>query len=150
MMAEDILREEGVNLPPPPTPLGEYAALKQAGALVFLSGMLPLVDGKPAFEGPVSKEEAREAARIATVNAISVLRQHLGCLDRVRQVVRVSVYIASNPEFQEHAYVADGASQLLNRVFPQSDRHARLVFGVASLPIGSPLELEMILEIAES
>jgi enamine deaminase RidA (YjgF/YER057c/UK114 family) len=129
-------------------PLGQYVASKQAGGLLFLSGMLPLVNGQPAFTGRVPKEEAREAARLATLNALAVVQQRLGSLDRVRGVVRVAVYIAADPDFTEHAYVADGSSTLLNAVFPESNRHARLVFGVSSLPMGMPVELELIFEIA--
>ena len=98
----------GITLPEPPRPLGEYVAIKQIGRLVFMSGMLPLQNGKPSYTGALSREQAHEAARLATINALAVLKAHLGTLDRVRQVVRVAAYIACPPEFQDHAFVADG------------------------------------------
>jgi enamine deaminase RidA (YjgF/YER057c/UK114 family) len=147
MTAEARLEEAGVVLPPPPAPLGEYVVIKQAGSLVFLSGMLPIAEGRPLFTGPPGREGGRGAAKLATLNALAVLRQYLGGLDRVRQVVRVAVYIASAPEFQDHADVADGCSELLNLAFPGSGKHARLAFGVSSLPQGSSVELELILEV---
>ena len=120
---------------------------KQAGSLVFLSGMLPLVNGKPMFTGRVAKEQAREAAKMAALNALAVLKKRMGSLASVRGVVRVAAYIAADPDFTEHAFVADGCSELLNRVFPNSGKHARLAFGVSSLPMGMPVELELIFEV---
>jgi enamine deaminase RidA (YjgF/YER057c/UK114 family) len=149
MTADQRLEQLGIELPVAPSPLGEYVALKQSGPLVFLSGMLPLVDGKPMFTGRVPKERAREAARAATLNALAVLRRHLGGLDKLRGVVRIAVYIAARPDFKEHAFIADGCSELLNQVFPDSGKHARLAFGVTSLPLGMPVELELILEIGD-
>lgn len=146
MTSDQRLSELGITLPAPPRPLGEYVAVKQIGHLVFLSGMLPLVEGKPAYTGAGSKEQARKAAKLATINALAVLQAHLGTLDRVRQVARVAVYIACPPNFQDHAFVADGCSALLNQVFPDTGRHARLAFGVASLPMNVPVELELIFE----
>src|SRR5262245_51746593 len=147
MTTDHRLEQLGIELPVAPSPLGEYVAGKQVGALVFLSGMLPLVDGKPMFTGRVAKEQAREAAKVSALNALAVLRQKRGSLDNVRGVVRVAAYSAADPEFREHAFVADGCSELLNRVFPGSGKHARLAFGVSSLPMGVPVELELIFEI---
>jgi enamine deaminase RidA (YjgF/YER057c/UK114 family) len=145
--AEQRLQQLGLELPAAPLPLGEYVASKQTGPLVFLSGMLPLVSGKPMFTGRVAKEEAREAARISALNALAVLKQRIGSLDHVRGVVRVAAYIAADPDFTEHAFIADGCSTLLNHVFPASGKHARLAFGVSSLPMGMPVELELIFEV---
>lgn len=137
-----------IELPAAPAPLGEYAASRQAGSLVFLSGMLPLVDGSPLATGPVTKEVAREAAHVAALNALAVLKDRLGGFERVRGVVRATVYVSAAADFTEHAFVADGASTLLNRVFPAAGRHARLAIGVSSLPMGMPVELELIVEVS--
>ena len=136
-----------MELPTPPAPLGEYAASRQAGPLLFLSGMLPIVDGKPMVTGRVTKELAREAARVATLNALAVLKDRLGGFERVRGVVRLTVYVSAAADFTEHAFVADGSSALLNRVFPATDKHARLAVGVSSLPLDMPVELELIFEV---
>jgi enamine deaminase RidA (YjgF/YER057c/UK114 family) len=149
MTGDPRLTKLGITLPAPPRPLGEYVAVKQIGRLAFLSGMLPLVEGRPAYTGAVSKEQAREAAKLATMNALAVLQAHLGTLGRVSQVVRAAVYIACPPDFQDHAFVADGCSALLNQAFPDTGRHARLAFGVTSLPMNVPVELELIFEISE-
>jgi enamine deaminase RidA (YjgF/YER057c/UK114 family) len=149
MTAEERLQKAGAALPPPPSPLGQYASIKQAGSLLFLSGMLPLVDGKPLFTGHLSKETGREAARLATLNGLSLIKQYLGDLGRVKQVVRAAIYIASDPDFLDHAEAADGCSELLNLAFPDSGKHARLAFGVSSLPKGSSVELELIVEVRD-
>ena len=147
MTPEQRLQQLGIALPIAPSPLGEHVASRQTGPFVFLSGMLPLVDGNPIATGRVGKEQAREAARVCALNALAVLKQRIGSLGRVRGVVRVAAYIAAEPDFTEHTFVADGCSELLNRVFPASGKHAQLVFGVSSLPMGVPVELEVIFEV---
>jgi enamine deaminase RidA (YjgF/YER057c/UK114 family) len=97
--------------------------------------------------GRVTKELAREAARVATLNALAVLKDRLGGFERVRGVVRLTVYVSGAADFTEHAFVADGSSALLNRVFPATDKHARLAVGVSSLPLDMPVELELIFEV---
>ena len=147
MAADPRLPRLEIELPVAPSPLGAYAASRQAGSLVFLSGMLPLVDGEPLATGRVTKELAREAARVATLNALAVLKDRVGSFENVLGVVRATVYVSADADFAEHAFVADGASTLLNRVFPATDRHARLAVGVSSLPMGMPVELELIVEV---
>ena len=147
MTPEQRLQQFEMELPIAPSPLRAYAASRQAGPLVFLSGMLPVVDGKPLVTGRVTKGLAREAAKVATLNALAVLKQRVGSLANVRGVVRVAVYVATDSDFTEHAFIADGSSALLNRVFPGTDKHARLVFGVSSLPMGMPVELDLIFEV---
>ena len=147
MTPDQRLQQLEMELPIAPSPLGEYAASRQAGPLVFLSGMFPLVDGKPLVTGRVTKEVARQAAQVATLNALAVLKQRVGSFENVRGVVRVAVYVSTDADFTEHAFVADGSSALLNRVFPGTDTHARLAVGVSSLPMGMPVELELIFEV---
>jgi enamine deaminase RidA (YjgF/YER057c/UK114 family) len=146
MTAEQRLQELGWELPAPPQPLGEYCAAKEANGLLFLSGMLPVRDGKVMFMGAAEPLLAHTAARLAACNALALLRRHLGSLDRVRQIVRLAVHIQSAPGFQEHAFVADGASRLFNQVLTERGVHARLVFGAVSLPRNAMVELDLIVE----
>ena len=149
--AEDRLRELGIHLPDAPTPFGAYVPAVQTGNLLFLSGMLATSGHKATVVGVVGKDldvkAGREAAYTAALNVLALTRKQLGSLDRVSRVVRLGVYIAATAEFTEHPRVADAASELLRDVFGERTISSRLVFGVASLPLGSPAELEVILEV---
>ena len=148
--AEARLRELNIRLPQAPTPFGAYVEVVQTGDLVFLSGMLPIESQRPKFVGRIGKEldgaAGREAAHIAALNALAVAREYLGSLDKITRVVRLGVYIATSGDFFDQPRVADGASELLKEVFGADKMSARLVIGVASLPMGMPIELELILE----
>jgi enamine deaminase RidA (YjgF/YER057c/UK114 family) len=149
--AEQRLKQLGIQLPAPPEPFGIYVEAVQAGNLLFLTGMLP-TDGRGAkFIGRVGAEldveAGHKAARLAALNALAVARQHLGSLDKVRRVVRLGVAVATSGDFREQPKVADGASELLQDVFGKDKNPSRLVYGVASLPLGTPVELEVILEV---
>jgi enamine deaminase RidA (YjgF/YER057c/UK114 family) len=151
--AEHRLTELGIQLPSPPKPLGIYVESVQSGKLLFLTGMLPTQDGEARFLGRVGAEldaeAGRQAAYLAALNGIALARKHLGSLDKVARVVRLGVSIATAGDFRDHPKVADGASQLLQDVFGKDRNPCRLVLGVASLPLGTPVELELIFEIAE-
>jgi enamine deaminase RidA (YjgF/YER057c/UK114 family) len=150
--AERRLEELGIELPAAPRPLGAYVESVQTGQLLFLSGMLPLVDGEPRFVGRLGKElgetEGREAARIAALNLLSTVKHRLGSLDRVVKVAKLGVYLATEGDFVAHAKVADAASELLRDVFGEDTLPVRIVLGVASLPLGLPVELEVVFEVA--
>jgi enamine deaminase RidA (YjgF/YER057c/UK114 family) len=145
------LRELGLVLPNPPTPLGAYVEVSEAGSLLFLSGMLPVVNRKLSITGRLgenlSVEQGREAVRIAAMNALAVAQQHLGDLDRVKKLVKLSVALVTTGQFVEHAAVADGASNLFVQLFGTENGHVRMVYGVQSLPIGTPVIVEVIFEI---
>jgi enamine deaminase RidA (YjgF/YER057c/UK114 family) len=149
--AEQRLRDLGIQLPPAPTPFGAYVPAVQTGNLLFLSGMLPSTGHEPKVVGRLGKEldveAGRSAAYLAALNVLAVARQHLGSLDRVRHVVRLGVSIATWGDFREQIKVADAASELLQDIFGAERTSSRLVFGVASLPLGMPIELEVIFEI---
>src|SRR5262245_23219414 len=149
--AEDRLTKLGIHLPDAPAPFGAYVPAVQTGNLLFLSGMLATSGHTPTVVGIVGKDldvnAGRKAAHTAALNALALTKKQLGSLDRVRRVVRLSVYIAATPEFTEHPKVADAASELLRDVFGEEAVSSRLVFGVTSLPLGSPVELEVILEV---
>jgi len=149
---EDKLVNAGIELPPAVTPFGPYVPAVQTGSLLFLSGMLPTVGHEPKFVGRVGEElnveQARSAARTAALNVLAVARAHLGSLERISRVVRLGVYIATTGEPVDLVKVADGASELLRDVFGESRMSARLVFGVASLPLHTPVELEAVFEVS--
>jgi enamine deaminase RidA (YjgF/YER057c/UK114 family) len=149
--AEDRLSKLGIHLPGAPTPFGAYVPAVQTGSLLFLSGMLATSGHTVTRVGIVGKDldvkAGREAAYTAALNVLALTKKQLGSLDRVSHVVRLGVYIAATPEFTEHPKVADAASELLRDVFGDQTVSARLVFGVASLPLGSPVELEVIFEV---
>jgi len=149
--AEGRLAKLGIQLPAAPTPFGAYVPAVQTGSLLFLSGMLATSGHAATVVGIVGKDldvkAGREAAYTAALNVLALTRKQLGSLDRVRRVVRLGVYIAATSEFTEHPKVADAASELLRDVFGEMTVSSRLVFGVASLPLGSPVELEVILEV---
>src|SRR5580698_10947494 len=115
--AERRLKELGIDLPRPPTPLGAYVEAVQSGSLLFLSGTLPVEGGVPKFLGRIgddlSLEDGRLATRLAALNALALARAHLGSLDRVTRVVRLGVSLVTTPEFREHPKVADAASELM-------------------------------------
>jgi enamine deaminase RidA (YjgF/YER057c/UK114 family) len=150
--AEQRLKDLGIDLPRPPTPLGAYVEAVQTGNLLFLSGTLPVEGGVPKFLGRIggelSVEEGRRATRLAALNALALAKEHLGSLDKVTRVVRLGVSLVTTPEFREHPKVADAASELLVSVFGADKTSTRLVFGMATLPVGVCVVLEVILEIA--
>jgi enamine deaminase RidA (YjgF/YER057c/UK114 family) len=151
--AERRLQALGIQLPAPPTPFGGYVEALQTGNLLFLSGMLPVVDHKPKYLGRLGKEldaeTGRDAARTAALSALAAAKQHLGSLDKVTRVVRLGVFIATSGDFFDQPRVADGASDVLRDIFGSDNMPVRLVIGVASLPLGMPIELEVIFEVAE-
>ena len=150
--AEQRLIDLAITLPAPPTPFGAYAEAVQTGNLLFLSGMLPTDGRAAAFVGRVGEEldvaSAAKAARLAALNALAVARGHLGSLDRITRIVRLGVSIATSGDVRDQPKVADGASTLLQDVFGAERNPCRLVYGVASLPLGAPVELEIIFEVA--
>lgn len=149
--AEQRLRQLGITLPAPPESFGIYAEAVQTGNLLFLSGMLPVKDGKLQFVGRLGKEldesAGRNALRTATLNALSAAKSHVGSLDRVTRAVSVKVYLATHGDFYNQPIVADAASELLRDVFGEDKMSVRSVLGVAALPLGAPVMLEVTLEV---
>ncbi|MDX8457013.1 RidA family protein [Mesorhizobium sp. VK9D] len=150
--AEQRLSDLSIALPPPPTPFGAYVETVKIGNLLFLSGMLPVIGREPQYVGRVggalSAEEGRKAAEIACLNALSAAKEHLGSLDKITGVAKLGVYIATEGDFRGHPKIADGASELLVKVFGTEMLSGRVVLGVASLPLGMPVEVELVFEIA--
>ena len=150
--AEAQLKKLGIRLPTPPEPFGTYAEAVQTGNLLFLTGMLPTEGRSPKFIGRVGAEldvdTGRKAAYLAGLNALAVAREHLGSLDKVTRVIRLGVLVATAGDVRDQPKVADAASDLLQEVFGKEKNPSRLVYGVASLPLGTPVELELIFEVA--
>ncbi len=136
--AEQRLKELGIKLPAPPEPFGTYVEAVQTGNLLFLSGMLPTEGHEAKFVGRLG----------AALNVLAVARQHLGSLDKVTRIVRLGALVATSGDVRDQPKVADAASELLQDVFGKDKSPCRLVYGVASLPLGTPVELEVIFEVA--
>jgi enamine deaminase RidA (YjgF/YER057c/UK114 family) len=149
---EQRLKERGIKLPTPPEPFGIYVEAVQTGNLLFLTGMLPTEGHGAKFIGRVGAEldveAGRAAARLAALNGLAVAKQYLGSLDKVKRIVRLGVSVATSGDVRDQPKVADGASELLQEVFGKDKNPSRLVYGVASLPLGASVELEMIFEVA--
>jgi len=145
------LEELGIALPAPPTPLGAYVESSNVGNLLFLSGTLPVVNRTLAIAGRLgenlSVKQGQEAARIGALNALAIAQEHLGDLDRLKRLIKLTVLIATTEQFTGHATVADGASDIFVQIFGRDAGHVRLVYGVQSLPIGAPVIIDTIFEI---
>ncbi|MGD9725140.1 MAG: RidA family protein [Nitrospiraceae bacterium] len=152
MSFDTRLRELHMELPSPPKPVASYVPAVRSGNLLFLSGVLPFRDGQLTFTGKVGREvtpdQGRDAARTAVLNALAIARQELGALDRIKKMVRMVGHVASAEGFVQQPAVINGASDLLVQIFGEAGRHARVAVGAAELPLNSPVELELIIEIS--
>jgi enamine deaminase RidA (YjgF/YER057c/UK114 family) len=148
---EAKLAELGLELPTPPSPLANYVRAVRTGNLVFLSGHGPTRDGKPAYVGKVGAdldvETGYQAARLVMLNCLASLREEIGDLDRVTRVVKLLGMVNSAPDFGRQPEVINGASDLLVELFGERGRHARSAVGMASLPRGIAVEIELIVEV---
>lgn len=150
-MIDEKLKSLNITLPIPPKPAGSYVPVVISGNTVFVSGQIPIQDGKIAFTGKVpieqSVDEAQKAAKLCVINALAHLNGELGNLDKISKIVKVSGFVNSSPEFVEHPKVINAASDLLFQIFGEKGQHTRIAVGVASLPLDSTVELDMIVEI---
>ena len=148
---EERLEQLGVTLPAPAAPVAAYIPCVRTGNLVYVSGQVPLVDGKPSHLGRlgagIGLEEGVAAARRCAINVLAALKAELGELARVRRVVRLTVFVASEPDFGDQPKVANGASELFGEVFGEAGTHTRAAVGVAALPLGVPVEVDAIVEV---
>lgn len=149
---EQRLEELGLTLPEVVAPLAAYVPAVRTGNLVYTSGQLPVVQGKLAATGKlgaeVTTEQGAELARVCALNALAALKSEAGDLAKVVRVVKVVVFVASDPSFTDQPKVGNGASELLAEVLGDAGRHARSAVGVASLPLDAPVEVELIAEVA--
>lgn len=144
------LTELGLTLPAVPTPIAAYVNCVRTGNLLFLSGGLP-IDGEKKIIGKVpsvvSIEQAREGARMAILNRLAVIRDEIGSLDRVKQIVTLNGFVNSEPDFHGHPQVINGASELLVEIFGEKGKHSRTALGVAALPLDVAVEINLIVEV---
>ena len=149
-MIEERLKELAIEIPTPPSPAGSYIPVVITGNLAFVSGQIPMKEGKVVFEGKVpnvqSVDSAREAAKICIINGLAQLKANLGTLDKITKFVRISGFVNSNPEFYEQPKVINAASDLLVEIFGNMAKHSRIAVGVASLPLNSTVEIDMVVE----
>lgn len=149
-MIEEKIKSMGINIPIPPTPAGSYIPVVKTGNLLYVSGQIPLEDGKVAFTGKVSDsniETAQKSARICAINILAQLKKELGDLEKISKFVRLSGFVNSVPEFTQHPKVINAASDLLYEIFGDNGKHTRIAVGVSSLPLNSMTEIDAIVEI---
>ena len=154
MTIDAQLNTLGIQLPAPPKPVASYVPAVLAGDLLYLSGMLSFRDGQVVITGKlgdsVTVERGAEAARLALLNALAVVKHELGSLDRVQRIVRVVGHVASAAGFVQQPAVINGASDLLVQIFGESGRHARVALGAAELPLHAAIELELLVQVKTS
>ncbi|MBM2826691.1 MAG: hypothetical protein HW403_755 [Dehalococcoidia bacterium] len=151
MSYEERLKELGITLPPPPRPVAAYVPTVRTGNLLFVSGQVNFLDGKLTHTGKLGAEltveEGYQACRDAVINALAAIKGELGSLDRVERIVKLVGYVASAPGFHDQPRVVNGASELLVEIFGEAGKHARAAVGAAELPVGAPVEIELIVEV---
>ncbi len=151
---EDRLKELGISLPTPAAPVAAYIPSRLAGSLLYISGQIPVRDGKVMYTGPVGEgpglvtlDHARDCARQCALNGLAAARAALVTLNRVRQVVRVGCFVACEQGFGDQPKVANAASELLVQVFGDAGKHARAAVGTNALPLNVPVEIEFLFEV---
>ncbi len=150
-MIEQKIESLGIKLPTPPTPAGSYVPAVRTGNLLYISGQIPMEDGKVIFTGKVSDENletAQKSARMCAINILAQLKRELGDLEKVSKIVRVSGFVNSVPEFSQHPKVINSASDLFFEIFGEKGKHSRIAVGVASLPLNSMTEIDAIVEVS--
>ena len=151
-MIEEKLKTLGVILPNPPTPAGSYVPAIKTGNLLFISGQIPMEDGKVIFTGKVTNENietAKKSAKMCAINLLAQMKRELGSLDKVTKIVRISGFVNSDPEFYQHPKIINAASDLFFEIFGDKGKHSRIAVGVACLPLNSMTEIDAIIEFSE-
>lgn len=152
MLIEEKLETLGIDLPNPPTPAGSYVPAIKTGNLLFISGQIPMENGKVIYSGKVSDsnlETAQKSARMCAINILAQIKRELISLDKVTQVVRLSGFVNSEPEFSQHPKVINPASDLFFEIFGEKGKHSRIALGVACLPLNSMTEIDAIVEFSQ-
>ena len=151
-MIMDKLKENNIILPSPPSPAGSYIPVVLTGNLAFVSGQIPIKDGKVAFSGKVpveqSVENAQEAAKLCIITGLAQLNTHFGTLENIKKIIRISGFVNSTSDFSEQPKIINHASDLLFEIFGDSGKHSRVAVGVSSLPLNSTVEIDMIVEVS--
>ena len=155
MNIEEKLHALGLELPPPPKSVGSYIPLVEINGIIFISGQIPLdTFSKPVtvkYKGKIGKdstlEQGQDAAILCTLNTLALLKEHLGRLEQIKQIVKLSAYINCIEAFSDHPTVVNSASNFLERLFGEKGKHSRIAIGVESLPFGSTIEIDFIVSI---
>ena len=151
-MIEEKLKELEIKLPNPPTPAGSYIPAVKTGNLLFISGQIPMEEGKVLFTGKVSDdnlETAQKSAKMCAINLLAQMKRELGDLEKVVRIVRLSGFVNSDPEFYQHPKVINAASDLFFEIFGHKGKHSRIAMGVACLPLNSMTEIDAVIEFSE-
>ena len=150
-MIEEKIRQLGFNLPESPKPLAAYIPALQVDNLVFTAGQLPSIDGELKFKGKVGAEvndtDGSKAAEICALNCLSVIKSVIGDLDLVERIIKLTVFVNSADGFSSQPKIANGASELIVKIFGENGKHVRSAVGVNELPLNAPVEIEMIVKI---
>ncbi|MDX1596469.1 MAG: RidA family protein [Nitrosopumilaceae archaeon] len=150
-MIEEKIKQLGIELTAPPAPAGSYVPVIVSDDLVFVSGQIPIKDGKLAFTGKVTDstiETGQESARLCAINILAQLKKELGNLDRIKQVIRLNGFVNAGPDFSAHPKVINGASDLFAEIFGNIGKHSRIAVGVSNLPLNSMTEIDAIVRIS--
>ena len=148
-MIEEKIKTIGIRLPNPPSPAGSYIPVVKSGNLLYVSGQIPMEDGKVVFTGKVSDaniETAQKSARICAINILAQIKKELGDLEKISRIVRLSGFVNSGPEFTQQPKVINAASDLFYEIFGECGKHSRIAVGVSSLPLNSMTEIDAIVE----
>ena len=148
-MIAEKLKSLGIELSSPPKPAGAYVPVVISGNLAYVSGQIPMKEGKVVFEGKVNDQNmdtAKESARLCATNILAQLERELGSLDKIKKIVKVSGFVNSEPNFSQHPKVINAASDLFFEIFGEKGQHARIAVGVASLPLNSMTEIDAVVE----
>ena len=151
-MIEEKIKSLEITLPNPPTPAGSYIPAVKTGNLLFISGQIPMEDGKVLFTGKVSDgnlETAQKSARMCAINLLAQMKRELGNLDSVTRIIKLSGFVNSDPEFYQHPKVINAASDLFFEIFGDNGKHSRIAMGVACLPLNSMTEIDAVIEFSE-
>ncbi|MDH3386126.1 MAG: RidA family protein [Nitrosopumilus sp.] len=151
-MIEKKMEILGIKLPSPPTPAGSYIPVVKTGDLIYISGQIPIENGKVKFTGKVSDENletAQQSARMCAINILAQIKRELGDLDKVSKIVKISGFVNSVPEFTQHPKVINSASDLIFEIFGEKGKHSRIAVGVVSLPLNSMTEIDAIVQVSK-
>ena len=149
-MIEQKLEELGIKLPNPPTPAGSYVPVVRTGNLLYISGQIPMENGKVVFTGKVSNENmevAQKSAKMCAINILAQIKRELGDFEKVVKIVKLSGFVNSTSEFSQQPKIINSASDLMFEIFGEKGKHSRVAVGVASLPLDAMTEIDAIIEV---
>lgn len=150
MLIEEKLAQKGIVLPIPPKPAGSYIPIVTSGNLVFVSGQIPMKDGKVKYTGKVTNDNtdtALESAKLCAINILAQVKNEIGTLDKISRIVKMSGFVNCNSDFVQHPKIINAASDFMFEIFGEKAKHARIAVGVSSLPLDAMTEIDAIIEI---